>query len=148
MNGWGFQRVCNQDPGEYNSYYHELFVRDDPKKCLKMIRYGGAKNAGGERIIPYGGSKERKVKRMECEDITTIPSSVAGAPGVLVERGQETSEVERACEAKKRSKCSNQSFDDKEESLNKSRKKPLSRRKKRKVITTKPMPAVTARNET
>ena len=36
VNGWGFKRVVTGS--DHNSYYHELFVRDNPQLCLQMKR--------------------------------------------------------------------------------------------------------------
>ncbi len=43
VNGWEFSR----NSMEVNSYSHPLFVRDDPARCLKMVRFGATKNAAG-----------------------------------------------------------------------------------------------------
>ncbi len=50
VNGWGFQRKSHHDVQEHNAYCHDLFVRDDPKKCLTMIRFGAKKNAAGKHV--------------------------------------------------------------------------------------------------
>ncbi len=118
-----------------------------------MIRYGGAKNAGGERIMPPIDSRGVIPKRMEREDIAMRRSSVAGAPGevreALEDTGQESGKMENACNVKRRNKCSNQSLSDEQDGANDSRSSPLiSQWKKRKVIsTTASMPAVSARHE-
>jgi len=36
VNGWGFRRVTKG--GDYNSYYHEMFLRGMPQLCKKMKR--------------------------------------------------------------------------------------------------------------
>lgn len=36
VNGWAFKRI-NSGPDQ-NSYYHELFRRDNPELCVRMIR--------------------------------------------------------------------------------------------------------------
>lgn len=46
VNGWEFCRNALED----NSYTHPLFLRDDPERCLDMIRFGATKNAAGFSI--------------------------------------------------------------------------------------------------
>jgi hypothetical protein len=39
VNGWGFKRIAHGP--DYNSYYHELFLRGLPRLCEKMKRLSG-----------------------------------------------------------------------------------------------------------
>ena len=39
VNGWGFKRIAHGP--DYNSYYHELFLRGIPRLCEKMKRLSG-----------------------------------------------------------------------------------------------------------
>ncbi len=52
---------------ENNSYFHDLFVREDPQKCLKMIRTGGAKNAAGERVF-MNNEESVTPKKRKCKE--------------------------------------------------------------------------------
>jgi len=39
VNGWGFaRRSCRRGPEKGKSYFHVDFVRDDPERCLSMLR--------------------------------------------------------------------------------------------------------------
>jgi len=48
VNGWGFKRITRGP--DRNSYYHELFVRDNPELAWTMSRRGSSssKNSGGK----------------------------------------------------------------------------------------------------
>eukprot|EP00555_Chaetoceros_dichaeta_P004808 CAMPEP_0198255386 /NCGR_PEP_ID=MMETSP1447-20131203/5520_1 /TAXON_ID=420782 /ORGANISM="Chaetoceros dichaeta, Strain CCMP1751" /LENGTH=147 /DNA_ID=CAMNT_0043941745 /DNA_START=91 /DNA_END=531 /DNA_ORIENTATION=+ len=48
VNGWGFKRITRGP--DRNSYYHELFVRDNPELACTMSRRGSSssKNSGGK----------------------------------------------------------------------------------------------------
>lgn len=44
VNGWGFaRRSSRRGPGKGKSYFHVDFVRDDPERCLSMLRRRKAK---------------------------------------------------------------------------------------------------------
>ncbi len=76
VNGWSFQRQSHHSPLENNSYFHDLFVRDDPEKCLKMIRTGARKNAAGERVVPTDGrGLHVKKRKLILADGTDTPST-------------------------------------------------------------------------
>ena len=39
VNGWGFvRRSCRRGPDKGKSYFHDDFLRDDPERCLSMLR--------------------------------------------------------------------------------------------------------------
>ena len=59
VNGWGFKRIVSGN--DHNSYYHELFVRENPQLCLKMKRI--KKN----EMLPSGraGGKKEENTLME-----------------------------------------------------------------------------------
>jgi hypothetical protein len=60
VNGWDFSR----NPIEANSYSHPLFVRDDPARCLNMVRFGATKNAAGLSVKP----KEKAKGKTEVQE--------------------------------------------------------------------------------
>jgi len=65
VNGWGFLRGQRQGDVSHNSYSHELFVRDNPELCLKMVRSGASKTAGGEAV---SGVVKKRTKRKTKDD--------------------------------------------------------------------------------
>jgi hypothetical protein len=56
VNGWEFSR----NPLENNSYGHPLFLRDDPERCLDMVRFGATKNAAGVFIKSKAKGKQKR----------------------------------------------------------------------------------------
>lgn len=46
VNGWGFKRITRGP--DRNSYYHELFVRDNPELAWTMSRRGSSSSKGGK----------------------------------------------------------------------------------------------------
>lgn len=49
VNGWGFKRIVSG--ADQNAYYHEMFVRDNPRLCLSMKRKYGA-NESSDVLVP------------------------------------------------------------------------------------------------
>jgi hypothetical protein len=66
VNGWGFKRVVTGS--DHNSYYHELFVRDNPQLCLQM-----------KRIKKNDGDDARPGKDDDQDDDDINTDSKAGA---------------------------------------------------------------------
>ncbi len=89
VNGWGFLRKSYQGRGQYNYYYHDLFVRDDPEKSLTMVRNGSMKNAAGQRVIPKGDNQTTQKGRTSQ---AAMRNEVAGADFEL-EKGLSSVEV-------------------------------------------------------
>ena len=50
INGWGFRRIATGP--DFNSYYHELFLRDSPDLCLQMTRPSSAELADRKKEEP------------------------------------------------------------------------------------------------
>lgn len=50
INGWGFRRMSSGP--DFNSYYHEYFLRDAPDLCLRMRRPSAAELADRKRSEP------------------------------------------------------------------------------------------------
>ncbi|CAJ1950287.1 unnamed protein product [Cylindrotheca closterium] len=50
INGWGFRRIASGP--DFNSYHHELFLRDAPDMCLRMTRPSAAELAERKRSEP------------------------------------------------------------------------------------------------
>eukprot|EP00816_Leptocylindrus_hargravesii_P012743 CAMPEP_0196823248 /NCGR_PEP_ID=MMETSP1362-20130617/86710_1 /TAXON_ID=163516 /ORGANISM="Leptocylindrus danicus, Strain CCMP1856" /LENGTH=805 /DNA_ID=CAMNT_0042203063 /DNA_START=43 /DNA_END=2460 /DNA_ORIENTATION=- len=64
VNGWGFMRITSGD--QRNAYYHELFVRDNPRQCMLMRRqYATTATTAmaGESEVP--SKKTPKSKKVE-----------------------------------------------------------------------------------
>jgi len=68
VNGWGFKRITTGP--ERNSYFHKLFVRDDPELMWAMSRRGSSssKNSGG---------KDEADKEPNFYEITGLTKSTA-----------------------------------------------------------------------
>lgn len=49
-------------------YHHELFVRDDPTKCLKMVRIGANKNAAGDLVVVKEKTKTTKGEEVDQKE--------------------------------------------------------------------------------
>lgn len=49
VNGWGFKRIMAGK--DHNSYYHELFVRDQPQACLQMKRIRKGRNSSESKKL-------------------------------------------------------------------------------------------------
>lgn len=50
INGWGFRRISSGT--DFNSYYHELFLRDAPELCLQMTRPSATELADRKKEEP------------------------------------------------------------------------------------------------
>jgi len=77
VNGWGFKRITRGP--DRNSYYHELFVRDDPELAWSMSRKGSssAKDSGGKD----GADKEPNFSEMKrLANSPTLTGSGANNP--------------------------------------------------------------------
>jgi len=72
VNGWGFKRITRGP--DRNSYYHELFVRDNPELAWTMSRRGSSssKNSGG---------KDEADKEPNFYEMTSLANSTAASTG-------------------------------------------------------------------
>jgi hypothetical protein len=50
LNRWGFTRVTRGP--EMGSYYHKLFLRDDPSLCLRMSSHSSSKFQEQQQLMP------------------------------------------------------------------------------------------------